>query len=146
MDAIEKKVTLTLHITIDDDSQIETNTTKQTGLLYQRSNMDVLTYHEKMEDGSVMKNMMTLQTDKVSIKRTGPVSMHQKFDPDQVTENVYRHPHGHLHMETTTDSIVYKPLGQQSDGLLEMTYTVKLNGQDERKHTLTLSLKEEAPL
>jgi len=145
MDTNGISVALELHTTIDDHGEAETNTTKQTGLLYQRENMDVLTFNESLEDGSTVKNLMKIEPKKVSIKRTGPISMHQQFDVNRITENVFQHPHGNLHMETTTTWIDYKPLSAQANGLLRMHYTVKLNGQDERKHTLTLSLKEEAP-
>lgn len=136
------KVELELHTTIDDQGQLEETTVKQTGLLYQRNNMDVLTYEEKVDDGQVVNNLLTIQSNKVSVKRTGPVSMHQQFDMNRITENVYQHPHGNLHMETTTHSYDYRPLDKHTSGLLQLYYTVKLNGIDERKHTLTLSLKE----
>lgn len=136
------KVELELHTTIDDQGQLEKNTVNETGVLYQRQNMDVLTYDEKLEDGQVVHNLLTIQSDQVSVKRTGPVSMHQRFDMNRITENVYQHPHGNIHMETTTLSYEYSPLDRQTSGLLRLYYTVRLNGVDERKHTLTLSLKE----
>lgn len=144
MSANTKNVELELHTTIDDHGQIETNTTKETGRLYVRENMDVLTYDDTLEDGSVVHNMLKIQSGRVSIKRSGTVSMHQQFDLSRMTENVFQHPHGNLHMLTTTRSIDYQPLNGSKRGLLKIYYTVQLNGQDERKHTLTLSLKEEA--
>lgn len=139
------KVELELHTTIDDDGQLEENTTAQSGLLYQSGNRHVLLFDEGLEDGSIVKNMITIQSDKVSIKRTGPITMHQQFYLNRITENVFQHPHGNLHMETTTTSIDYQPLSAYGNGILKLYYNVKLNGQNERKHTLTLSLKEEAP-
>lgn len=144
MDTSGTRVKLKLHTTIDDGGQLERNTVEETGILYQRQHMDVLTYEEKLDDGPVINNLMTIQSNKVSIKRTGPIAMHQQFDLDRMTENVYQHPHGNLHMETTTTSVDYWPLDIHSNGLLKLYYTVKLNGQAERKHTLILSLTEEA--
>ena len=142
MDVNTINVQLELETTIEDNGQVETNTTNESGLFHQRNNFDVLTYEEKLEDGTVVKNMVTLQPDKVSVKRSGPVSMHQKFELDQITENVFQHPHGHIHMETTTHSIDYRPLGENANAEVRIDYTVKLNGQEKRKHTLSLILKE----
>lgn len=145
MSTYEEDVLLELHTTIDDGDEVEENTSKQTGSLYQRENVDVLMFEEKLDDGSVVKNMMTIHSDKVSIKRSGPVSMHQKLDANRITENVYHHPHGTLHMETKTLSMDYQPLARHTEGFLRVHYTVKLNGQNEREHTLTLSITEEGP-
>lgn len=144
MRADETRVQLTLHTTIDDGGQVEENTTKQTGSFYRLENKHVLTFAESLDDGSTVNTLLTIQPDKVTIKRSGPVSMYQQFDANRITENVYQHPYGKLHMETKTISIDYTPLAAHSNGLLQLDYTVKLNGQAERKHTLTLSIKKEA--
>lgn len=140
----ETSVQLELHITIEDDGQIEENTTRQTGSFYQLDNKHVLRFVERLDDGSSVNNLLTIQSDKVSMKRSGTVSMYQQFDENRITENVYQHPYGKLLMETKTESIDYTPPLEHSRGLLRLDYTVKLNGQEERQHTLTLSIKKEA--
>ncbi|WP_164667545.1 DUF1934 domain-containing protein [Virgibacillus doumboii] len=143
MNSGSKKVSVELQTIIDDGSQKEYNTVNETGELYQKNNIDVLTYEENVEEGNAIKNLITIYPDKVSIKRTGMVSMHQKFRVDRPTENVFQHPHGNIHMETFTNTIHYQELTGEHDGLLAIDYTVRLNGQDERKHQLQLSIKEE---
>ncbi len=104
--------------------------------------MDVLTYTETLDDGSNVSSLITIYEDRVSIKRKGPVAMHQQFRPHRSTENVYQHPHGTIHMETYTKAIDYRRPAAEQAGLLTIAYTVKLNGQDERNHQLTLNVRD----
>ncbi|WP_042143944.1 DUF1934 domain-containing protein [Paucisalibacillus sp. EB02] len=140
---MEKQVLIHLQTVIEDNGQKETNTSKQIGKFYRKNNMDVITFEEKTEDNYSIKSFITIHPEKVNIKRSGAVSMNQQFRMEKVTENVYTHPHGNLHMETYTNSINYQALDSQHEGQLNIEYTVKLNGQDERKHKLTLTLKKE---
>nr|WP_205138071.1 DUF1934 domain-containing protein [Virgibacillus halotolerans] len=143
LSVIEKKVFIELHTIIDDDGQMEYNTIKSTGIYYQKGNIDVLRFEETSEDNAPVKNFITIQPDKVNIKRNGHIVMNQQFRMRQTTENVFRHPYGTMHMETTTNKITYQPLTEQDNGSLVMSYNVKINGQEERQHKLTLTYNEE---
>lgn len=143
MDTIQKKVKITLSVKINDQGQLEDNTSTHIGNYYRKGNMDVLTYEENIEDTATINNFITIQADKVSIKRTGVVSMTQKFRTNQITENIYKHPHGSLHMETFTDTITHQQLDEHGGGHVSIFYKVKLNGQEERAHKLVLHYKEE---
>ncbi|MUK89615.1 DUF1934 family protein [Ornithinibacillus sp. L9] len=138
-----RQVMVELRTTIDDNGHKEHNTSKQKGMLHQKQNMDVLTFEEKTEDQQMIKNLITIQQEKVSIKRSGAVSMHQQFHANQTTENVFKHPHGNIHMETFTDNISYHSTDNARSGQLTIDYKVKLNGQAERKHELMLTFNEE---
>ena len=139
----KKQVFIHLKTVINDTGEIEENEVKSSGVFYQKGSLDVLTYKEILEEQGELNTLITIQPDKVSIKRTGIVSMHQQFRIGKVTENVYQHPHGNIHMETLTDKFSYTPPGQGASGHLQLEYTTKLNGQNERKHTLDLVFKEE---
>lgn len=141
MDENAKQVAVELKTVIDDNGEMEYNTVREIGQYYRRGKVDVLTYNETTEDGSAIHNMLTIHTDKVSVKRTGPISMHQQFREQKTSENVYQHPHGNIHMETFTHSIGYQRLSDKQNGRLTIDYTVKLNGQDERKHQLALTIR-----
>ncbi|QKY70507.1 DUF1934 domain-containing protein [Lentibacillus sp. CBA3610] len=141
MDGNSKQVAVELKTAIDDNGQMEYNTIRQTGRFFQTDTMDVLTYKEKAEDESPIKNMVTIHKDKVTVKRTGLVSMNQQFRDRQTTENVFQHPYGNIHMETFTKAINYQPLSGEQNGFLRIDYNVKLNGADERKHQLTLTIR-----
>jgi len=141
MEVNPKRVAVELQTAIEDDGQKEYNTVRGTGHLYQKETMDVLTYRETTEDGSTINNMLSIHTDKVTVKRTGLVSMHQQFCEKQTSENVFQHPHGNIHMETFTNAINYQTLSGQQNGRLTIDYTVKLNGQDEREHQLRLTIR-----
>lgn len=132
-----------LHTVIEDNGLEEASTVKQKGNYFQKNNMDVIAFEEELEGNQLIKSMITIQPGKVNIKRSGVVSMNQQFLSEKVTENVYSHPHGHIHMETFTKSIDYQRPVEKQEGHLKVEYTVKLNGQDERNHTLTLKINEE---
>lgn len=144
MNPVNKKVAIELRTTIDDNGQMEYNTINQRGNFYKRNELDVLTYEEKSDGQGVIKNLITIQADRVSIKRSGNVTMNQKFRTNHTTENVFQHPHGNIHMETYTTSISYKTSTYNDEGELAIFYTVRLNGQEERNHELVLTYKEDS--
>ncbi|WP_284140157.1 MULTISPECIES: DUF1934 domain-containing protein [unclassified Virgibacillus] len=131
-----------MRTTIDDNGQMEYNTICQLGTLQRRENIHVLLFEEVSEENAVIKNLITIQPEKVNIKRTGNVMMNQQFVERQITENVLRHPYGTIHMETYTNAISYEDTDQEN-GQLTIDYTVKLNGQEARKHLLELNYKKE---
>src|SRR5690625_7120319 len=99
---------------------------------------------EKLENEkqAKVKNIVTIQPDKVLIRRSGAVKMKQLFQVGKRSESVFHHPHGRMHMETFTKSIAYHPLDEQKQGKLTINYTVKLNGQEAREHFLEIILKK----
>lgn len=143
MGPTNKQVRIELHTTIDDNGQMEYNTIRQIGSFYKKKQMDVLTFEEKTEDNTTIRNFITIQPDKVTIKRSGDVVMNQQFRIESTTENVFRHPYGTMHMETFTETITHQSLEQKQPGHLKMAYTVKLNGEEKRRHLLTLTYNEE---
>jgi uncharacterized beta-barrel protein YwiB (DUF1934 family) len=143
MEPLHKIVTVTLQTKITDQGQTEENKLVHSGRFYRNDTFDVIKFDEEPETGGTIRNLITLKQEKVTIKRTGDVSMNQKFQEKKRTENVYHHPHGTIHMETFTDFINYQPLDEKQDGQLHISYHVKLNGMKNRKHDLTLTIKEE---
>ena len=144
MEALHNKVDIILRTTIADQGETEINELKHTGCFYRNNTFDVLKFDEELEEGVSVRNLITLQKKKATIKRSGAVSMNQKFQENKITENVYHHPHGTMHMETFTESIRYQLLDDADEGRLKIIYQVKLNGQANRKHELTLIFKEES--
>jgi uncharacterized beta-barrel protein YwiB (DUF1934 family) len=140
---LEKQVRIHLHTVIEDNGLIETNTSEQLGKFYRKDTMDVITFEEKTEEGFTIKSLITIQPEKVNIKRSGIVSMNQQFLKEKITENVYTHPHGNIHMENFTKSIDYQAFEGKNEGFLKIDYTVKLNGQDKRNHMIMLKMMKE---
>lgn len=138
----KKHVAIRLKTNIREAADIEENEIKATGVFFQKGTMDVLNFKDKIEDLEI-PTLVTIQPEKVAIKRSGAVSMHQQFRLGQATENVYKHPHGNIHMETFTNHLSYSTLASGEPAELKLEYTVKLNGTDERKHTLELIFTEE---
>lgn len=139
----KKKIRVMLKTTIDDGESKEYNKISEIGDLFQSEKRDVLTFIEKTEDNEEIKNFITIQESRVTVKRSGYVTMNQTFQENRITENIYRHPHGAIHMETFTRNIDYRMNSNHTKGQLFIDYTVKLNGQDERKHKLELIYAEE---
>jgi len=134
-------VAIELRTVIEDDGEKEYSTAKHKGELRRAGQTEVLTFEEDLE-GGMIRNLVTIKPDSVSIKRTGLVSMHQKFHLHAITESAFQHPHGSMHMETKTHSLLFQ--SHHNQGELEIAYSVILNGQMERNHTLILQYQEEA--
>ncbi|MDY0404529.1 DUF1934 domain-containing protein [Virgibacillus sp. 179-BFC.A HS] len=139
-----RRVKITLQTMIDDHGQLERHATSETGDFVRKGQLDVLTFDETLDSQiPPVRNMITIQKEKVNIKRSGPVTMNQQFLLHQHTENVYMHPHGSLHMETHTEKMHYHVNHSPFEGKLTIAYTVKLNGSEKRAHKLMLHFKEE---
>src|SRR5699024_195648 len=123
----KKQVMIKLKTMINDQGQVETIRTEEKGILIQRPMRDVLLYDEVADEGGQISNLITLQADRVSIKRSGLISMHQQFVVNQISETMYEHPHGTFHLETFTKRINYETAQEQISGRLDIDYTVSLN-------------------
>lgn len=139
----KQKVFIKLQTKINDQDQNETTTSNHYGTLLRRGKREVLLFNETTDDGRNITNFITLQENKVSIKRSGSVSMHQQFVVGKRTETMYEHIHGTIHLETYTKRLIYEPAENSAGGTLNIDYTVLLNGQIERQHKLVLTYQEE---
>lgn len=143
MNKRHEKVMVQLDMTIDDDGVVQTTSGQYQGHLHQHDSFDVLIYNESLEDGSEIRNFLTIYPDRVTIKRSGAMTMTQQFVVNHQTKSVYRHPYGSMLMETFTTSITYDPQDQLNQGKLTILYRVKLNGTEERKHQLVILYSKE---
>ncbi|MEK4298386.1 DUF1934 domain-containing protein [Oceanobacillus sp. FSL W8-0428] len=125
----------TLIFDLDSGDQ-ETQEQTFTGEWTKKGDIDVLRYKEEVEEAGTIQNMIMIRPERVSIKRTGAIQMNQQFQLGQKTENIYQHMHGNIHMETFVESITFRE--DTMPRVLDMNYTMKLNGQIERKHQLEL--------
>lgn len=140
---MEYDIQIRLRTTITDEGTNETTVVEAQGKLHSKENGDLISYDEKIgdENKASVKNVITIQAEKVSIRRTGAVKMNQVFQKGKRSESVFQHPHGRMHMETFTESIDYDPFNENKPGKLTINYTVKLNGQEARHHFLELILE-----
>src|SRR5690625_283529 len=141
---MQQEVQVKLKTSIVDNDIRENNEVKELGELYIKEHGDMIVYEEKLdnEEQAKVKNIVTIQPDKVLIRRSGAVKMKQLFQVGKRSESVFHHPHGRMHMETFTKSIAYHPLDEQKQGKLTINYTVKLNGQEAREHFLEIILEK----
>ncbi|UFT98980.1 DUF1934 domain-containing protein [Radiobacillus kanasensis] len=144
MKASKRNVQIKLITEIFQKGNKEVTKVEESGTLFQREDSSILTFTERYEDQEDdVQALITISPERVSVKRTGAVDMHQIFKKKQTTENVYRHAYGTIHMETFTDQITFRDLSQSKTGQLFISYLTKLNGEESRRHRLTLSFKEE---
>lgn len=111
---------------------------KEDAVMQQKGDLTVITFTENEGKENETKSMITIKVDEISVKRSGAVSMLQKFRKKETTENVYRHPYGTILMKTKTDQL-------QADldtGEIFISYTTSLNGGDPRRHRLTIQINE----
>lgn len=138
-----KNVKIELRTVIEDDGEKELMIVKQKGKYYKRNDLEVLTYTEKTDGEKDISNMISIYPDKINIKRTGSISMNQLFLKGRLTESLYRHPYGNIHMEIDTVSMSYESMEETGRGQAVIAYKVMLNGTEERNHYLTLTFMEE---
>lgn len=106
---LKSPVSIKMTTEIDDEGQKDINVIEQKGQLYEKDDTTVLTFSENNEHGERTDSLITIYSDRVSVKRSGAVSMLQKFQNDKVTETSYRHQFGTIQMTTETDEIIYTP-------------------------------------
>src|SRR5690625_3233209 len=128
MSKLGQPVHIKLQSTINDSGDEEIIVLNQLGRLIQKKGVDVLIYEEREDNGDKINNLITIRSDHVNIKRSGFISMNQRFKINQKTENFYQHLHGLFQMETYTHSIKYEPFMKDRPGKLAIQYTVWLNG------------------
>lgn len=135
---LEKQdIQLELRTVINDQGEKELSIIKQTGKYYKKDKLEVITYTDQTEFGEV-NNFITIQAEKVNIKRSGKITMNQRFVKGEITECLYRHPYGTFHFEINTASIQHEILQENNNGKVIINYDAKINGQQTRHHLLTL--------
>ncbi len=124
------------------DAEDETETVvEEVGSFIEKGNTAVLTFSEWNENQEKVDSLITIQPEKVNVKRSGAVTMNQQFLTGRETENVYRHEFGTIHMQTTTDQIFFETPKKDKAGNLFIQYKTILNGEEEREHELTISFQ-----
>jgi uncharacterized beta-barrel protein YwiB (DUF1934 family) len=136
-------ISLKMTMEINDSGNKDVTIVEEAGQLLTKEMTTILTFSEYNENNEQINSFITIKPDSVSVKRSGAVSMHQKFIQKQITENVYRHEFGTIHMETATDQITYQQPEEQKQGKLFIRYTTSLNGDKPRKHRLTIIMNKQ---
>lgn len=138
MGLIKKDVQIELRTVIDDQGHKEMSIVKQTGKYTATEDREVLVYKEQTEVGDI-RNFITLQDGKFTLKRSGAVSMNQRLIQGKETVCIYRHPFGNILMDAKTISMSYEQLTENTPGVMNIEYEMTLNGEQTRMHHLTLT-------
>lgn len=99
--------------------------------------VDVLIYEEDLQELGNVRNFITIQPDKVNMKRSGGIVMNQQFLAGKRTESVYHHPFGSIHLEITTKDI---RIGKRS---VDVFYDSVMNGTEKQSHHLQFRYMKE---
>lgn len=134
-------VRIEMNTVIRDDDTMDHIKNTFKGTVTKNDRMTVITYREQLERDQYVDTLMTITDEKVNVKRSGAVSMNQSFIEQALTECLYTHPHGKMHMETFTTSS--KHITSDVGGKVALVYEVKLNGQEFRQHELELTYEKE---
>lgn len=143
MKLMKKQVAISLRTMIDDEGEKEMSVVKQQGTYYQKDELEVITFTEQHADTGEVRNVISIHPDMVTVKRSGVISMNQKFKEQKKSECLYRHPYGRLHLELYTKKIKTKPMIKGQGGEVYVEYDAYIDGQSPRHHYLTLTYVEE---
>jgi len=127
-------VKLKMTMEIFDLGNKDISVIEEEGYLQQKGELTVLIFTENKGTENETRSMITMKPDEISVKRSGAVSMIQKFKKKETTENVYRHPYGMIHMKTMTDQLQV----DLDKGNIFISYKTNLNGGNSRRHRLTI--------
>ncbi|GAA0306859.1 uncharacterized beta-barrel protein YwiB (DUF1934 family) [Gracilibacillus halotolerans] len=127
-------VSLKMTMEIFDLGSKDVSIIEEQGQLQKKGDLTVLTFTENKGKENETRSMVTMKSDEISVKRSGAVSMIQKFKKKETTENVYRHPYGMIHMKTMTDQLQV----DLDKGSIFISYKTNLNGGNSRRHRLTI--------
>lgn len=141
---MEKKIVeIELRTVIDHQGDKEMSIVKQNGEYIAKRNIEVIKYTEQRDDIGNVENFITIHPDRVTIKRTGSITMSQKFELDKKSASIYRHPYGTFHLEIETEKLRCRPLQINKIGEIIIEYTAVINGLEKQHHHLTLTYTEE---
>ncbi len=141
MELIKKNVAIEIRTVIEDDGEKELTITKQKGNYIKKEQTEVITFVEKTQDFAEVKSLITIQPDKINLKRSGSITMNQQFVEGSTSECLYRHPYGAFRMEITTESIKREVIGEENKIII--IYEIELDDGHIRNHHLTLTFTEE---
>src|SRR5699024_1934801 len=139
----EKMIEVELRTVIDRNGEKGMSIVKQPAEYMRKGSIEIITYTENRANIGDIRNYITIQDDKVTIKRSGDVTMNQKFEVGKRAESLYRHPYGSLHFNIKTRSLTIDRLHSTEAGEVIITYDALINGIEEQFHHLTLTYTEE---
>lgn len=141
MKLIKKNVAIEIRTVIEDQGEKELTISKQKGSYIKKGHTEVITFMEKTKDFGEVKSLITIQPDKVNLKRSGNITMNQQFVEGEKSECLYRHPYGAFRMEIQTESITREI--KRNDKKVIIVYQLELDDGHIRHHHLTLTYTEE---
>lgn len=137
-------VVIDLLSNVENGSDEETTHNRVKGSLHLKGQTTYIKYEELTEDEEKVRNVLKIYADEVTILRSGPVSMHQRFQQGRATEGHYGTPFGTMHMKTVTERLDYEWRPSEGTGEIGLTYQLKMQGNDLGRVTLSFTIREAA--
>lgn len=143
MELMKRNVYIQLDTKIEEQGQQTDSITQgYRGIAYRKGKLDVLLFTDEQNEFGSIRNFITIQKDKMAVKRSGAVSMQQIFLVGQKTECMYHHPYGRFLFEIVTERI--DVAYSEGHTLSEVMVKYKMLTHDVvSNYTLTLAIMEE---
>lgn len=141
MGLIKKHVAIEIRTVIDAQGEKELTISKQKGNYMKKGLTEVISFTEKTKDFGEVKSLLTIQPNKINLKRSGSITMNQQFMEGKTSECLYRHPYGAFHMEIRTNKILREQYSRERKIII--MYEMNMNGEPTRHYHLTLTYTEE---
>jgi uncharacterized beta-barrel protein YwiB (DUF1934 family) len=142
MGTLKKRVQIELKTVVDDEGEQEHSVIKETGDYYQKGSVRVVMFTDRTDDVGDIKTTIQIHPGKVTVKRSGAISMYQQFIEGEKSVCVYRHPYGMFPFDIHTHSIKETHMDERLAGELVITYDA-ITEETIRKHQVTLTYTEE---
>src|SRR5690606_15298899 len=135
----QKRIEIELRTVSDRNGNREMTIVNQSGDYMRKNEIEIITFIENREDIGKIRNYLTRQKHKVTIRRSGAISMSHHFEVGKKSESLSRHPYGALHFLITTKSLDCTPLSRSEE------HTSELQSRENLVCRLLLEKKNNTP-
>src|SRR5699024_6603732 len=87
--------------------------------IYTKYIKTIIEYNKNIEK---IYNKKSNHTNKINIKKSDTITMNKIFIKGRITEILYQHPHGNIHMNINTVTISYESIDETGQGQVIIAY------------------------
>ncbi|WP_185819833.1 DUF1934 domain-containing protein [Salibacterium salarium] len=113
------------------------------GDVYQKNNYTYVNFKEDLDDIGQVSTVLKIGERELTVIRSGPVSMRQRYLSGERTEGTYETPYGKLITEAETDQVAVMWSDSGSTGRIQFGYDLTLQGSVAGRYDVTISIEED---
>lgn len=142
-----QQVPVKIHVT----TQIHNGNNKESiewigfGQYLEKDNSKYIKYEEIIEEGTI-KTIIKVSENEGLILRSGAVKMRLPFVLNKQQNGSYDSPYGVFQLVTNTKRITLELYNDQTSGMLDLLYDLKMQGNKNGTYHMTIVFKEETEL